>query len=593
MRAAICIGVDRTTSLPPLSAAAKGAEDFARWAGAQGCDVQLLVDRTEPVRLHHVFEAVQRVVEAATYAQLYIYFSGHGILSAPGTEYWLLSGAPRNPNEAINLFRSTEDARQAGIPHVIFVSDACRSAAGGAPLNGVLGGVIFPNQPARSASTGVDVFYATQPGDPAYEVSEAEAAAHYRGLFTDCLLAAVSTPERSLVEDLAATPPVSIITSHRLKDYLERQVPKAAAAISLKLNQRPQVRVETVSPKYFALTAANMAAMPTAPVTEPATERPLEPFTTRPVFPWSEQRNSRGLGAPWLGPVAGTQVNLVPRIRDTNSEAVDELRRYAQYLPADTATGFTIIGAELVTAVVSPAWTVERLPAPAARPDAHYLRLTVDAMALPSALATSTIVLEFAGETGALLAVLPGFIGVVVVERSRVVSVNYRLAPATRPQRGDAHTVAWEELKAVAAVTSRQGSFVLLDQQDELLALTRFWQAPDPTMALYLAYGYAERGRPDQVVATRQQLAGEDTLPRLFDLALLTARHQAVYPAAAVTELVPLAPLLAQGWALLTPDSPLYQPWHGQLRPHLLPSFWSTYTRAGLDLVRTTFLSSL
>jgi hypothetical protein len=70
--------------------------------------------------------------------------TGHGILLAPGTEYWLLSGAPQNPNEAVNLLRSAEDARNASIPHVIFFSDACRSTVPGAPLNGVVGGSIFP-----------------------------------------------------------------------------------------------------------------------------------------------------------------------------------------------------------------------------------------------------------------------------------------------------------------------------------------------------------------------------------------------------------------------------------------------------------------
>ena len=180
--------------------------------------------------------------------------TGHGILLAPGTEYWLLSGAPQNPNEAVNLLRSVEDARNAGIPHVIFFSDARRSAVPGAPLNGVVGGSIFPNRTIAQQSGEVDVFFATRSGNPAREVPEAEATQHYRGLFTDCLLKALHAPGGSLVEKLLdGTPPLSVITSRRLKPYLEEQVPLAAAAVNIQLTQHPVVRVETASPKYFAV----------------------------------------------------------------------------------------------------------------------------------------------------------------------------------------------------------------------------------------------------------------------------------------------------------------------------------------------------
>lgn len=593
-RAAICIGVDRSTHLTPLTAAAKGAEDFARWAEAQGCEVQLLVDRVEPVWLHQVFEAVQQVVEAATYEQLYIYFSGHGILIAPGTEYWLLSGAPRNPNEAVNLFRSTNDARQAGIPHVIFISDACRSPAGSAPLNGVIGGVIFPNQAARSTGAEVDIFYATQPGDFAYEVPETQAALQYRGLFTHSLLTAITNPDSSLVEKSpTATPPVDIITSRSLKPYLEKLVPKEAAAISLTMNQRPLVHVETASPKYFAVTTAiKLIAAPEALVSEPPPTRPPAPTVIHLTYPWSEQRTSRALGRPWLGPVAGSEIRVAPRIREAGIGAeVERLRRYARYLPADTTTGFTVVGAELAAVVSGPAWVVERLP-PTVGKDAHYLRLLPAADSSPS-LASTTIVLEFGSGTGTLLAVIPGFIGVVVVEQGRVISVNYCLALTAQPRVYDEKAAYWEELKAVAAVTFRQGSFTLLDQQADLLALASYRQAPDPTMALYLAYGYAQRGRPEQVAATQQQLASEETLPQLFDLRLLMALNQAVQSPVNTSQLAPLAPLLAQGWALLTPDHPLYQSWHSQLRLHLIPSLWSTYTHAGLELARAKLSSSI
>ncbi len=98
-RAAICIGVNRAGGMTTLQAATKGARDMAAWATAQGCDVKLLVDDNEQeVYSVQIFKAIQAVVQAGTYEQLLVYFSGHVILLAPGTEYWLLSGAPQNPN---------------------------------------------------------------------------------------------------------------------------------------------------------------------------------------------------------------------------------------------------------------------------------------------------------------------------------------------------------------------------------------------------------------------------------------------------------------------------------------------------------------
>jgi hypothetical protein len=98
-RAAICIGVNHAESMTPLQAAVKGARDFSDWAKTQGCDITVLVDENGArVSVIDIFDAVKIHVKADTSEQLIVYFAGHGILSAPGVEYWLLSRAPENPN---------------------------------------------------------------------------------------------------------------------------------------------------------------------------------------------------------------------------------------------------------------------------------------------------------------------------------------------------------------------------------------------------------------------------------------------------------------------------------------------------------------
>lgn len=585
-RAAICIGVNRADGMTTLQAAAKGARDVAAWATAQGCDVTLLVDDDQQeVYSVQIFKAIRAVVEAGTYEQLLVYFSGHGILLAPGTEYWLLSGAPQNPNEAVNLLRSVEDARNAGIPHVIFFSDACRSAVPGAPLNGVVGGSIFPNRMIAPQSGEVDVFFATRPGDPAWEVPEAKATQQYRGLFTDCLLKALHTPGVALVERLLdGTPPLSGITSRRLKPYLEEQVPLAAAAVNIQLTQQPVVRVETASPKYFAL-------VPSAPL-GPGPPRYQHDFTYS--YRGNRGKESRGLLIfPSTAQASSSRpTNQVPDpAAITFAREVALVRGHPGQMPVETTTGFTLIGA-FVEVVVAPGWEVSY---PAGSPlvsSGQFIRLVPQAGVGEGSPPSGTILLQFRSGTGTLLAILPGFIGVVLVAENRVLNVNYLPALATARYQAQAVGAAErEKLKALVAVQARYGEF------NPPAPLSSWLHGPhgfDPTLGLYAAYGYAQRGQYAEVARLQRWLAEDQTLPRLFDIELLAARYQlSAHSAAPGSSVVPFTPLLAQGWALLTPDNPCYQPLHERLRAHLLPALWTTYTAEGVALALTVLQPSI
>lgn len=77
-------------------------------------------------------------MELTTVQQLIVYFSGHGVNMSRG-ELWLLTGAPDDPNAAVNIARSVELARTCGIRHVAMVSDACRTAAEGIQAQSVRG----------------------------------------------------------------------------------------------------------------------------------------------------------------------------------------------------------------------------------------------------------------------------------------------------------------------------------------------------------------------------------------------------------------------------------------------------------------------
>lgn len=268
-RAAVVVGVDQAGTLPRLQAAASGAAKFADWAKKKGFTVELITDQSQrKVRIAAIKDAIEKFVDGS-YKQLVVYFSGHGVLRGPDFEIWLLSGAPRNPDEAVVVSLSITHARNSGIPHVVFVSDACRSVPDSLLLNGVIGGTIFPNQQAAEERPEVDVFYATLPGDPSYEVPVKEAVRNYRALFTECLLGGLENPPAEVVERVNA-PPYWVIPSWNLKKYLEKKVPLAAEAVSIRLKQNPDIRVESHNPTY-------LVEVPDYRPTQPAGETPSPP----------------------------------------------------------------------------------------------------------------------------------------------------------------------------------------------------------------------------------------------------------------------------------------------------------------------------
>jgi hypothetical protein len=201
-KAAVIVGVNKCGGLPVLRGAVWGAHRLADWAEQQGFEVTLLTDSNDnPVAVSSIFNAVDRLVDRRNVSRLLIYFAGHGVLLAPGSEYWLLSSANRNPNEAVNLTGSIEGARTSGIRHVIFISDACRSKAAESWQLALKGSVIFPTNDLRIPRPAVDRLYASLPGDPALEVELKTASKAYDGIFTDCLLECLKSPVESLVPE--------------------------------------------------------------------------------------------------------------------------------------------------------------------------------------------------------------------------------------------------------------------------------------------------------------------------------------------------------------------------------------------------------
>jgi len=203
-RAAVFIGVSKSGTLPTLQAVADGLRAMQGWVTAQGFShVETLSDAAQPVSAGAVWSAVNDVVNDATVEQLVVYFAGHGV-NRGYSEYWLLSGAPENPNEAVNVAGSVVLAERCGIPHVVIISDACRTAPDTIEALAVEGSEIFPNRPPSGrAASSVDIFYACLLGDPAHEFKRPEESAQrYASVYTDVLVDSLNGKHRRVLESL-------------------------------------------------------------------------------------------------------------------------------------------------------------------------------------------------------------------------------------------------------------------------------------------------------------------------------------------------------------------------------------------------------
>lgn len=598
-KGAVIIGVDKTGDLPILNAAGSGAIDFSNWANKQGFDVTLLTDANDrPVTVADISKAIDQYVQSQTYSQLFVYFSGHGILRGPDYELWLLSGSPANPNEAVNLSGSILMARNARIKHVVFISDACRSRPESYRLNQVTGSVIFPNEPPRTPRPTVDVFYATLPGDTALEIPPDQAVANYRGIFTECMLDGLNGSVTQVIVKEGQPPKVQLIVpSYKLKEYLESQVPMAASAVNIKLQQDPDIRVESHPPSFLSLISSTEPVLPIFP--ELAVEQ-LESFENDPVVgpkiaTFKDVINSLQNNAfrnPWETPLSPPAAYIKSRPEhDLLNESVGRIIEAQGRESFETRTGFTVIGAEPKEALMGD--THVEIFEENGQPN---IRIVYD---LKRRKQDTSILIVFGDETGVLLAVLPGFIGTIVVEGNRVVTVNYTPSRNTNKYIDyTEHRKEIDERRAFVAVAARNGSFRLDNERAfEGAQYLRALKSLDPTLGLYAAYAYIQTGRIKDVQSLLRYMVNEKIyiegnkqhkVPVLFDVLLLSGLESAKNRAAVVA---PACPMLTQGWAYI-------ESYRGKLLPkvleagqHLQPGLWTTFTKEGVSILREAIIS--
>ncbi|UWU83191.1 caspase family protein [Bradyrhizobium yuanmingense] len=548
--------------MPVLSAAASGAKAVSSWLSSEGFETKLYTDESGPVIAATIFDAISEFVGRGTLDQMIVYFSGHGFLNS-FNEYWMLSQAPHNPNEAVSLTESFVLARESAIPNVVFVSDACRSTPDSINASRVRGSLIFPNTAiSRNVRADVDMFLAALPGQAAAEIPVSQSAPGFEGLFTACLLSAFQEPVESLVRTVGG---IRVLPNRNLKIYLEAEVMRRAEAKALRLHQKPDAQVLSSDSTYIA---------PIRPTTAQTTKTvSLEP-TIRDVA----LRQLASLGTD-LAPLSARRLYL-NRIPSSLDQETVSFERVQSSIAAETTTSPTIAGVRSHEAgfSISGSQVSEAITADNATTQVDALRrlIVVRFRDAPAA----SVAIRFADGSGSILAALRGYTCSLVIEAGKILSASY-LANDQPPNP------FIDKLRSTVAAAAQFGVFRIDGDRDtanrkaaEFGDKIRAGKSADPTLGLYAAYAYHQADLVDRVRSVDDFMRG-DLQVRLFDVAMLSRRLSSDRRR---SEVFPFCPMLAQGWGLLRVTQAGIRPEVDRLRDHLRPALWSTLEPEGVSI---------
>lgn len=581
-RAAILIGVKKTGDLPELTDAIRGARLMETWAREQGMDpVHLITDELGPVTVDLIKTKIRVLVDAANVSQLLIYFAGHGV-NLQRQEYWLLSDAPDDTQAAVNVATSVALGSTCGIPHIILISDACRTAPEGIRSQSLRGSEIFPNREADT--TPVDQFFACQLGKPSHEIRDPTvSSSEFKALYTNELVPALMGDKKEIVEWNVggAQKRIGHIHMRPLRDFMSKAVAARLQDMQLlsRIIQVPVAQISSDPPAWISQftkeegfeeegfrgdTSCSLLAV---------TPIPIETVATAQSITTNLLRQTLHDGA------------TATAVRAPSVFVDDVLRLEKPFGPMhhESGCGFKLRGARVVD-IVSPNIHIEFAT--------EYLPHGYDLRVLDSRRPGSNVLLVLESGAGVLLPAIPEFLCALSFEEDELIDVAYEPSDTISWRWDDYKNRAPEvrSLRAIASSAMVRGSFKL--ERDDALAIARQMQLAkgvDPSLAIYAAYAYHDLQRPDLIRKMAGYMSEELGAP-LFDLALLarSLNKKILLPSESEQLLAPF-PLLAQGWTLLRAWDVKLPAGLQPLADRRLTSLWTMFDAQGVEQIRSAF----
>ncbi len=574
-KAAVVIGVDKTGNMTPLDSAARGAEEVAIWLKNEGFNVECLTDKNGPVTSQQIKDAIKKFVTVpARYHMLLIYFSGHGQWHAR-TDHWLLSGAPTDTSEAINLDGAMDLAKYSGIPNVVFISDACRSnpdSRTGAVVSGI---DAFPNYQDFNILSDIDYFKATSESRSAFE-GDIEGKAN--SVLTYALMSAFKTPSSDMIRNITeGGKTIDVVPNRKLKNYLQVKVNDILYQLTdngNNLKQEVDINVPSDDDIYISR------------VLESVESNEMHSELTLP----EDKSSILTIGqdaAKQIGQKLSLTRSQTDNLRDVsnlyNPKAEDEYRMRLpesndDYIKYDT--GFLVYGAEVDTVKT----TKRKKDAWIKNEERNHNQPTIIVVSSNRPIASSVFIKLKDGRS-VILAALYGYIGHAKFNEEGLYDVSYI------PSRNN---LLWEiykrkkkkidRLRALVAVAIEHNSFNLRSEEEaEALAhIIRMEKVIDPTLGLYAAYAFSQASK-DWFIGSIMNYMQNDIDADLFDVRVLSSRIKDK-PVASET-VVPFCPMLTQTWNLLRPRGIELPDALKEAEAYLCNSLWTTFQPEATDII--------
>lgn len=595
-RAVILIGVSQASTLPKLQAVYDGVRRMKEWAVSQGIPDELIgtiTDETEKVTPERIKKVVWEFVDRGDIEQLIIYFAGHGV-NLRYDEYWLLSDAVTDSDAAVNLSASVARAENGGvIPHVVFLSDACRTAPGGIEAQGVTGSVIFPNK-LNPGQAKVDQFFATQIGEPALEIAGPNTSPKtFRAVYTDLLLEALRGLHADILEADGQTG-MGLVRPEALEEFLEDALPKLVYDATKGAKVRTQVPFARINSRKTWL--SRVPALTTPPKFGPPMAHPLPvPVGGLPnlaaLARGDADRASEVMrtlladdhhdlvNVPQSLPVAGTEATIPGRsgITSDDQQFLESIRTKAEPfgpLHFESGCGFKVRGAK-VAACFGNGFAFDLLD------DGASARIFLQDVNCAS------VLLTFDNGQGVLLPAIRDYLATLTVDDGLLVEVSYEpsdTSPRWEKYQKEARHI--RTLRAIVAAASRQGTFRLQGEDGAKLAKRmQFAKSIDPSLALYAAHAFRDQGNRKRIKEMAFFMQ-QDLGVCLYDIALLAGMIHELPMPDGTWAIYPFLPMLAQRWALLPAYDVQLPPLLKGIQRHVSPSsLWTLYDPPGVTMI--------
>jgi len=598
-RAALLIGVSKSGDLPELQAVEDGIDAMAAWAHSQpdmAENITIVTDKDTSVTVERLEDAIDAILAAGPPEQLIVYFAGHGF-SKSTSEYWLLSKAPRRVGQAIDLTASLEFARRVGVRHVVFISDACRTAPEGINAQPVTGTSLFPNIDVYG-KTWIDLYYATRVGDPALEIQDKDVSAErYTSLFTSVFVRALLGDPSELLTAATDGGPDGALTTWTLSENLPGLVTSELVSrdLDFRLVQEPEGRIESGTTSVISKVTLKRGAK--------LSETPRTADRVNVVQQINEslhQLIEDGLDGATLDRVL-THLDTLRPVDEEPTTVVSRLSETTATLSPtfgaphhETGSGLKARGGNTIAEVM-----VGGGDAFDVRPDGAATHIA------DSQLAVNSLVTFTSGHL-AVIPLLEGWFAVMTFDDggTNLIAVDYEPMDYHPRYPEVADTIdSRRSIRALVTAASREGALNPdLGVQQDLDRWLGNADGLDPTLAIYRAYAPSIGDGHDNAAdreADRQLRTYTTGLQAvLFDLVMLGRRAAAMdgdsaarlrLPSGADGRTFPAFPMLTQGWPLQRVYGPELPASLATLGEHVVSSHWTLFAPTAEPLLLDAF----